>query len=102
MNIPETVRIGSCDYVVELTTNNLVVDGKECYAQIDYNFHKISINSKLADKQHNEVSFLHELLHGIMKDRNLELENEELVVEELSRGFHQVIKDNPKMFEKTG
>ena len=100
MNIPEKVRIGSCDYTVEFTENNLVTNSKECYATIDYNNHKIIINKNLGDNQLNEVSFLHELFHGIIRERNLEVDNEELVVEELARGMHQVIRDNPEIFNK--
>lgn len=102
MNIPEKVRIGSCDYSVEFTENNLVSNGKECLATIDYHHHEIMINRKFGDNQLNEVSFLHELFHGIIRERNLEVDNEELVVEELARGMHQVIRDNPEIFNKEG
>lgn len=101
MNIPDKVRIGSCDYSVEYTENSLVTDRKECYATIDYNNHKIMINKILGDIQLNELSFLHELFHGIIKERNVEVENEELIVEELSRGLHQIIRDNPEIFHFT-
>lgn len=98
MDIPSNVRIGSIDYEVKLTKENLVCEGKECYGVIDYNFHIISIQEGIQDKQAQEITFLHEVLHGIIRDRNLEVENEELVVEEISRGLHQVIRDNLEMF----
>ncbi|CAM2079670.1 MAG: hypothetical protein NSGCLCUN01_03897 [uncultured Clostridium sp.] len=31
MNIPEKIRIGSVDYEVQLTKDNLVCRGSECY-----------------------------------------------------------------------
>ena len=81
-----------------LSSQKMTAKGKESYAVIDYNFHKIRINNKLADKQSNEMAFLHELLHGIVRERNIELTDEELIVEEIARGLHQVIKDNPEIF----
>ncbi len=98
MEIPNKVRIGSADYEVKLTKENLVCDGRECVGTIDYGFHIINIQEGIQDKQAPEITFLHELLHGIVRERNLEIENEELVVEEISRGLHQVIRDNTEMF----
>lgn len=98
MQIPNKVRIGSCDYSVEFTENNLVAHGRECYATIQYDQHKININKNLGDNQKNELNFLHELFHGIIHERNLEVEDEECIVEELARGLHQVIKDNKEIF----
>lgn len=98
MEIPSKVRIGSTDYEVKLTKENLVCDGRECVGTIDYGFHIINIQEGIQDKQAQEITFLHELLHGIVRERNLEIENEELVVEEISRGLHQVIRDNTNIF----
>lgn len=100
MNIPKTIRIGSCDHTIEFTDDDLVSNHKECYAWIDYDKHLIKINTKLGDNQLKELNLLHELFHGIIHERNLELENEELVVEELARGMHQVIRDNPILFKE--
>ena len=41
------------------------------------------------------------MLHGIIRERNLNVENEELIVEEIALGLHQVIRDNPKIFKDT-
>lgn len=100
MNIPEKVRIGSMDYKVELTERTLGLNGKVCYGTIDYEQHAIEINSEIQDVQGQEQTFLHELVHGIIKERNLDLQNsdEETVVEEIATGLHQVIRDNPEMF----
>lgn len=98
MIIPEVVRIGSCDYFVEFTDNPIVVNHQECYADIDYNLHEIHISNKLGDIQTQEQSFLHEIFHGIVRDRAIEVEDEEFVVDELAKGLHQIIRDNPIMF----
>jgi len=96
--IPESIRIGSCDYDVEFTDNPIIVDRKECFASIDYNKHLIQIDKTLGDNQTQEQSFLHEVFHGIARERNLEFEDEELVIDELARGLHRIIRDNPEMF----
>jgi hypothetical protein len=98
MNIPGKIRIGSFDYLVEYTEHPITLDGKECYGKIDYNFHTITINNKIADVQKNEKTFLHELVHGIIHERNIVVRQEETVVEEIARGLHQVIRDNPGIF----
>lgn len=98
MNIPEKIRIGSCDYSVVFTEKNLVANGRECLATIEYNNHLITINTKIGDRQSNEISFLHELIHGITRERNINIADEELVVEEIARGLHQVIRDNSGIF----
>lgn len=98
ITIPAVVRVGSCDYAVEFVEHPLTLNDKECLGVVDFNMHRISINSNLGDRQQHELTFLHELLHAIVHERGLELENEELIVNELTRGLHQIIRDNPTMF----
>ena len=100
MNIPQKIRIGSVDYEVQLTSDNLVCQGKECYGFNDYDHHTIKINERLQDEQGQEQTFLHEMLHGIIRERNLTVENEELVVEEIALGLHQIIRDNIEIFKE--
>lgn len=101
MNILDKVRIGSSDYSVNISNETLVVDRQECKGMIDYEFHKIKINNSVQDKQGQEQTFLHELVHGIIKERSLDLENadEETIVDEIAIGLHQVIRDNPEIFK---
>lgn len=96
MNIPEKIRIGSSDYSIVTSDETLIVNRQECKGMIDYEFHKIKINNSVQDKQGQEQTFLHELVHGIIRERNLDLENadEETIVEEIAMGLHQVIRDN--------
>lgn len=100
MNILNNVRIGSSDYKVLVSDQVLIVDRSECKGMIDFEFHQIKINNQVQDKQGQEQTLLHELIHGIVRERNLDLLNsdEETIVEEISLGLHQVIRDNPKMF----
>lgn len=86
------------DYDVELTKENLVCKNQESYGYIDYNYHVIKINEVLQDQQGKEQTFLHEIIHGIIRERNLNVENEELIVEEIALGLHQIIKDNVNIF----
>jgi len=99
MNIPGVVRIGSCYYDVEFTNDTLTVDGREVMGVIEYYNHVIRIKMGMGDIQQQEQTLLHELVHGIARDRSLDLgENEEMIVDEISKGLHQVILDNPRMF----
>ena len=101
MYIPKTIRIGSYDYAVNQTNKTLVINAKQCKGTIDYNYHTIDIDTSIQDRQGQEETLLHELFHGIVNERNLDLtnSNEEIIVEELARGLHQVIRDNPDMFK---
>lgn len=98
MHIPSNVRVGSCDYTVGFVEHALTLNGQECLGIVDCNMHRISINRTLGDQQQREQTFLHELLHAVVNERGLELDNEELVVNELAKGLHQVIRDNPMLF----
>ena len=99
MNIPEVVRIGSCYYDVEFTNEVMTLNKVEVSGIIDYNNHVIQLRSSIGDVQQQEQTFLHEVVHGIVRDRSLDLgENEEMIVDEISKGLHQVILDNPRMF----
>lgn len=97
MNIPKIVRIGSMDYSVKMTDETIVLDRRECKGMIDYEFHEIKISNVAQDRQGQEQTFLHELLHGIVRERNLDLQNtdDEIIIDEIAVGLHQVIRDNP-------
>lgn len=51
MNIPDTVRIGSADYEVELTDEVLVMNSQQLKGLIDYEFHEIKISNTVQDRQ---------------------------------------------------
>jgi hypothetical protein len=99
MLIPDIIRIGSYDYKTNIVDKQIILNGQQCKGMIDYEFHTIEIDNSVQDIQGQEQTFLHELIHGIVYSRSLELgEDLEKIVDEISIGLHQVIKDNPKIF----
>jgi len=104
MKIPETVRIGSMDYSVKRTDEIIIVDNKKCKGDINYLSKEIRISNEIKNTQDNEVTLLHEICHGIVYERNFTYKDndEETITEELARGLHQVIRDNPKIFQAEG
>ena len=102
MNIPESIRVGSMIYSVTQSGKTLVLGNKVCDGLIDYQMHTIDINNTIQDSQGAEQTFLHELIHAIVRERNISLngEDQELEVEEIATGLHQVIKDNPNIFKE--
>lgn len=103
MNIPAKIRIGSMNYSVVLTDKTILKGSQQCYGHIDWEQHIIEIDKALQDVQGQEQTFLHEIVHGIIHERNLDMQNmdEEIVVDELAMGLHQVILDNPDIFKNT-
>ncbi len=103
MNIPSKVRIGSMNYNVLLTDKTILKGNQQCYGRIDLEQHKIEIDKTLQDIQGQEKTFLHELIHGIIHERNLDLQNtdEESLTDELATGLHQIVLDNPDIFKNT-
>lgn len=100
MKIPNTVKVGSMIYSVVVGDEVLVIDCKTCKGTIEYEKHLIKINNVVQDSQGMEQSFLHELIHAIVRERNIVLDgtNEDLEVDEIARGLHGIIVDNPGIF----
>lgn len=91
------LKIGGLTYDLQLLDSSPKLNGEELLGLIDYDRQEIYISNA----QHIEtklVTILHEILHGIVHDRNLPVGgNEENIVDGLSRGIYQVLVDNPKM-----
>nr|DAW04381.1 MAG TPA: hypothetical protein [Caudoviricetes sp.] len=103
MNIQGKVRVGAMDYDVILTDEKIInQDGEECLGLTDHNLHEIKISTNLQNEQGQEKTFLHELMHAMIAERNLDFESttEEILAEDLSTILYQVIRDNPEMFTK--
>ena len=100
MKIPETIRVGSCFYTVNLTDEPILLNNQLCYGLCDSETHEITVNTNLQDIQGQERTFLHELFHAMVNERSLDLENSdtETIVDELAIALHQVIFDNQDMF----
>ena len=97
MNIPESVKIGNLNYKVSFVNRvdngDARVDG-----QITYDALTIKLKPIEDNKEYVESVFIHEVVHGIFESMNLE--QTEDIVDRLSKGFHQVILDNPNMFKE--
>ena len=96
MKIPDSVRISGAEYKVE-TVENLRDASRQLGGRIDFSDCKIYLSS--TDCQSHEfrcIVLWHEILHGIIEDRGLELEEEleEKLCEALSRGIYQLLQDN--------
>lgn len=94
MKIPEKIRVGGVDYVIE-HADNLRIGNGICYGTISYTDSVISIStSDSTGHQHKCITLWHEILHGIFEHACMHPENEEQVVEILSKGIYQVLQDN--------
>lgn len=105
MNIPKLVRIGSIDYDVAVEEGPLVVNGLQALGYFDYMNSQIKLDKSIQGNQQLEVTFLHELIHGLFHDCKIDLtaygmnqDEMEFVVDSLAYSLHQVIRDNPKIF----
>lgn len=99
MNIPDNIRIGSTDYEIQRTINPIIMDGKACYGTIDYDFGIIKLNESIQGQQQLEKTFLHEVLHGMLREQNIIVEDEEEIVEKLAISLYQLIRDNQELFK---
>lgn len=99
MKIPSKVRVGSIDYTINSKDERQILNTRQCYGVIDYEYHTIELDSGIQDGQGLERTFLHELVHAIVKEHKIDLEdNFEEVTDKLAYGLHQVIRDNPSIF----
>ncbi|WMM24056.1 hypothetical protein RBU61_14145 [Tissierella sp. MB52-C2] len=101
MNIPDKLVISGMEYKIKLEDKPLFCSNQRAYAHINYESKEISIDEGLQDTQGHQQSLLHEVIHGIVYDRELDFQNdgEETIVDQISKGLYQVIKDNPELFK---
>lgn len=99
MNIPNTVKIDGMEYQVIQTDETLTNDNKVCRGIIAYEHRIIKLNTLCQDEQGMKRTLLHEIIHGIVRERNFDFKaDEEMVVDELAKGFYNLFNDNPDMF----
>ena len=100
MKIPESVRISGLEYRVKEVP--LLTDGMhELSGQINYRAQVIKLsNAGYPRNGSKALTLWHEIIHGILMDRGLELEDdtEEAVCEAVARGVYQVLEDNADRF----
>jgi len=93
--LPDKVIIGCHEYQVIETDVPLVLNGHECSGTIDYANQVIKISAN-AGEQAKEQIFWHEVVHGLVHYRNVDLKNadEETIVEEIATGLYGMMKAN--------
>ncbi len=93
--IPNKIKIGGMEYQVNITDKPIIINNDANYGGcIYYNKNEIQICEDLAEEKKKQV-FWHEVLHGIVCDRNIDLgDKEEMVVDMLSYGILAFLKDN--------
>ena len=98
MNIPEKIKIGYRDYKLE-EWKQTVATANEAHGQF---FSKEGIIGYATDEKgvSHANTLLHEILHAIVYQWNIELgDKEEPVVNGLTNGLTTVLVDNPKLVD---
>lgn len=98
--IPSKVKIDATTYDVEITDKTLIVNGRECKGMIDYDAGMISLSNQTCESV-RRVTLMHEITHGIMHERGLDFkeDDDECLVDEIARGFMEVMRANPDLRE---
>lgn len=95
MNIPKTINIGGINYQIKYV-EELHDDKNMLEGLISFGDCTISLN-KSSNEQVQKMTFIHEVLHGIINHMNIKLKSddeEEELVEALSKGITQVLSGN--------
>nr|DAH12382.1 MAG TPA: putative metallopeptidase [Bacteriophage sp.] len=96
MNIPNKVRIQGLEYSVEqiygLSDGAKVLAGEIWHMEL-----RIRLQSEQAP-QRAAVTLWHEILHAVVEQNGLKLEDEEHVVDTLAFAVHQILEDNVERF----
>ena len=98
MNIPEKIKVGYRDYKLE-EWKQTVATANEAQGQF---FSKEGIIGYTVDEKgvSHANTLLHEILHAIVYQWNIELgDKEEPVVNGLTNGLTTVLVDNPKLVD---
>lgn len=94
--IPDKITIGCFEYRVVETDDPIIINGNDCKGGIDYLQQTIKIKKSGISEQQKELTFWHEVVHGIFNYRTLDPEknSEESITEELARGLYGIMKAN--------
>lgn len=99
MKIPSSVKIGGNIFDV-VYTDNFDLGKVNVNGEISYQKRQIRLAPNL-DKQEQQVTFIHELIHGILQFMGeKELNNDEQMVEKIAQIINMFLVDNPNIFEK--
>lgn len=92
------IKIGGLDYELIEEYNLCAEDGtKRLNGHIIYDKCQIKVDQNL-NQQVKAVTVWHEVLHGILTQAGVE-EHDEKLIEILSYGIVQVLRDNPELSE---
>lgn len=101
--IPEAVDIGGVKYEVFVVTDRPLVQGpKRVYGGIDFEAPIINLDGNLVEGDRLELTFIHELVHGLIFDRELGDvlgDREEEFTLAFARGLYAFMKANNIWFE---
>lgn len=98
MNIPDKVKIGNINYEIVKTQNELIFEDEPVDGTISFEESKIELNTSNKSEQYIEETFIHEMVHGIFN--YMGINQSEKLVDKVTKGFHQLVIDNPGIFEK--
>ena|ERR1700749_52253 len=97
MKIPKKLKIAG--FIWDVAENKEVTNEGGCYGSTHNNLQKIFLEPKMTIQKRDQV-FLHEILHavwnsyGLSYNKDFNHDKEELVVDALSNGLYQVLRDN--------
>lgn len=94
MKIPESIRIAGVEYEVRYVPH-LNNGTNLAYGHIDYENSVIELSDTLGTEHQKRCKILwHEILHGIVENNGMQIENEEDIVDMFAKGIYQVLQDN--------
>lgn len=86
------VKVGGVTYKIT-NEKNPHMDGAVCYGVCDQKELTITMNSDLNEQRYNQT-LIHEIMHAVMDEAGLDLEDEEDIVNRISLVWYQVLTDN--------
>ena len=94
MKIPESIRIAGVEYAVKYVPH-LNNGTNLAYGHIDFENSVIQLSATIGTEHQKMCKTLwHEILHGIVENNGMEIENEEAIVDMFAKGIYQVLQDN--------
>ena len=89
MMIPSVIRVGSRRYSVKRVAR---IDGRDAWGQTSSPESTIRLRDDIPDVLLAEI-FLHELIHAVMMERDVEKPDDEHLVSALTSGLTAVLQD---------
>lgn len=97
MKIPKVIRIGGIDYDIKVQPV-VAENGRNCFGVSNYGHSVIVLADEISDYQIKCVTLIHEIIHVILRQGNMEIEGEkeEPTIDIIAHGIYQVLQDNGK------